>query len=233
MEAVSRQAVRILRLFGDTETTAGHCPGGTGAGVLPHRQGALPGRGEDLRADRPHPLRRQTRPGVRSWRTTTYGAIKPRVAAVHAGSGPGAVEGRAFPPKPSTTRWPPPSTRWPPIYTDANTACDHNQLAMELLKKVADRHGLVCLHPRKALCRRQRLRQARQLVPGHGHRQEPASSPVPDPQPERPVSPFPGRLCQGRGRIPGASAGLRGLLRQRPPSGRPGGTSCGDLHLPG
>jgi glutamine synthetase len=32
-----------------------------------------------------------------------------------------------------------------PIYTDANTACDHNQLTMELLKKVAARHDLVCL----------------------------------------------------------------------------------------
>ena len=32
-----------------------------------------------------------------------------------------------------------------PIYSDANTACDHNQLAMEVMKKVADRHGLVCL----------------------------------------------------------------------------------------
>ncbi len=32
-----------------------------------------------------------------------------------------------------------------PIYTDVNRACDHNQLTMELMKKVADRHGLVCL----------------------------------------------------------------------------------------
>ena len=32
-----------------------------------------------------------------------------------------------------------------PIYSDANSACDKNQLTMELLKKVADRHGLVCL----------------------------------------------------------------------------------------
>ena len=32
-----------------------------------------------------------------------------------------------------------------PVYTDANTACDHNQLTMEFLKKVADRHNLVCL----------------------------------------------------------------------------------------
>ena len=32
-----------------------------------------------------------------------------------------------------------------PIYTDANTACDQNQLVMEVMKKVADRHNLVCL----------------------------------------------------------------------------------------
>ena len=32
-----------------------------------------------------------------------------------------------------------------PIYTDANTASDQNQLVMETMKKVAERHGLVCL----------------------------------------------------------------------------------------
>ena len=32
-----------------------------------------------------------------------------------------------------------------PVYTAANTATDHNQLTMALLKKVADRHDLVCL----------------------------------------------------------------------------------------
>ena len=31
------------------------------------------------------------------------------------------------------------------VYSDANSTCDHNQLTMEFLKKVADRHGLVCL----------------------------------------------------------------------------------------
>ena len=28
-----------------------------------------------------------------------------------------------------------------PIYADANTACDHNQLTMEVMKKVAARHN--------------------------------------------------------------------------------------------
>lgn len=32
-----------------------------------------------------------------------------------------------------------------PIFTDSNTATDHNQLTMETMKKVAGRHGLACL----------------------------------------------------------------------------------------
>ncbi|MGD1823418.1 MAG: glutamine synthetase III [Pleomorphochaeta sp.] len=32
-----------------------------------------------------------------------------------------------------------------PVYTTTNIACDHNQLTMELMKKIADRHGLTCL----------------------------------------------------------------------------------------
>ncbi len=32
-----------------------------------------------------------------------------------------------------------------PIYESANVATDHNQLTMELMKKLADKHGMVCL----------------------------------------------------------------------------------------
>ena len=32
-----------------------------------------------------------------------------------------------------------------PVYTAVNVACDHNQLVMEVLRKVALRHGMVCL----------------------------------------------------------------------------------------
>ncbi len=31
------------------------------------------------------------------------------------------------------------------VYCEANLACDRNQLVMEMMKKVADRHGMVCL----------------------------------------------------------------------------------------
>ncbi len=32
-----------------------------------------------------------------------------------------------------------------PIYTETNVALDHNQLSMEILKKVAEKHGMACL----------------------------------------------------------------------------------------
>ncbi len=32
-----------------------------------------------------------------------------------------------------------------PVFDTANVAVDHNQLTMEIMKKVADKHGLVCL----------------------------------------------------------------------------------------
>ena len=32
-----------------------------------------------------------------------------------------------------------------PVYASTNIGCDHNQLTMEMMKKVAGRHGLVCL----------------------------------------------------------------------------------------
>ncbi len=32
-----------------------------------------------------------------------------------------------------------------PVYSNANIATDHNQLVMETMKKIADKHGLVCL----------------------------------------------------------------------------------------
>lgn len=34
---------------------------------------------------------------------------------------------------------------WRPIFTTSNIAVDHNQLTMEMMKKVAERHGMVCL----------------------------------------------------------------------------------------
>ena len=32
-----------------------------------------------------------------------------------------------------------------PVYCDVNTACDHNQITMELMKKIAEKHGFECI----------------------------------------------------------------------------------------
>ena len=65
-----------------------------------------------------------------------------------------------------------------PIYTTTNIATDHNQLTMEIMQKVADaaRTGLPAA--RKALCRRQRQRQAQQLVHRNRHGRKPARRPA-------------------------------------------------------
>ena len=36
-----------------------------------------------------------------------------------------------------------------PIYDTTNVAIDHNLLTMEMMKKIADKHGLVCLQHEK------------------------------------------------------------------------------------
>ncbi len=63
-----------------------------------------------------------------------------------------------------------------PIFTTTNMATDHNQLTMETMKKVANRHGLVCLLHEKPFDGSQRQRQAQQLVHFHRHRRKPAGA---------------------------------------------------------
>ncbi len=48
-----------------------------------------------------------------------------------------------------------------PVYCEANIATDHNQLVMELMKKVASRHDMVCLLHEKPLHARFRLFHSR------------------------------------------------------------------------
>ena len=51
-----------------------------------------------------------------------------------------------------------------PIFENANLANDHNQLVMDLMKRIARKHHFAVLLSRKTLQRRERLRQAQQLV---------------------------------------------------------------------
>jgi len=142
MDAVSKQAVRVLRLFGDFQTNK------VIANVGPEQEYFLVDKNlynqrEDLKLCG-RTLFGSKPPKGQELDDHYYGAIKPRVAAYmkdldeelwklgvssktkHNEAAPGQHE-------------------MAPVYTNANTACDHNQLTMEIMKRVADRHGLVCL----------------------------------------------------------------------------------------
>jgi glutamine synthetase len=142
MDEVSRQAIRILRLFGDTETRR------VTAQVGPEQEYFLIDK-ELFRQRRDLQMTGRTLFGAKPPRGQEledhyFGAIKPRVAAYMKDLDEtlwtlGVLS------KTKHNEVAPSQHEMAPIYSDANTACDHNQIAMEMMKKVADRHGLVCL----------------------------------------------------------------------------------------
>ncbi len=142
IEEVSRQAVRILRLFGDTETRK------VVAQVGPEQEyflvdKALFNQRKDLR------LTGRTLFGAKPPRGQEledhyFGAIKPRVAAYMKDLDE-TLWALGIPSKTKHNEVAPSQHEMAPVYTEANAACDQNQLVMEVMKKVAERHNLVCL----------------------------------------------------------------------------------------
>ncbi len=142
MDEVSRQAIRILRLFGDTESKR----------VIPQVgpeqeyfliDKALYNQREDLRMTG-RTLFGAKPPRGQELEDHYFGAIKPRVAAYMQDLDE-TLWALGVLSKTKHNEVAPSQHEMAPIFSDANTACDHNQLAMEMMKKVADRHGLVCL----------------------------------------------------------------------------------------
>ena len=142
MDAVSKEAVRILRLFGNT--TAKRVIAQVGSEqeyflidkeqykkredlIMTGRTlfGAKPPRGQELEDH-------------------YYGAIRPRVQA-YMQDLDNELWKLGVLSKTKHNEVAPAQHEMAPIYTDANMACDQNQITMEIMKKVADRHGLVCL----------------------------------------------------------------------------------------
>ena len=142
MEDVSRQAIRILRLFGDTESRRViPCVGPEQEYFLVDKK--MYNQREDLR------MTGRTLFGAKPPRGQElddhyYGAIRPRVAAFMKDLDENLWALGIYS-KTKHNEAAPAQHEMAPVYTDANTACDHNQLTMELMQKVAARHGLVCL----------------------------------------------------------------------------------------
>ena len=142
MEAIEKQAMRILRLFGNTEAERVIMTVGpeqeyflidkevylkrpdliyTGRTLF----GARPPKGQEMDDHYFGNIKHRVSAYMRSWRRN-YGSW-------------------VFPQKQSITRSLPHKHELAQMYSTTNIATDHNQLTMELMKTIANKHGLTCL----------------------------------------------------------------------------------------
>ena len=142
MEALSKQAVRVLRLFGNKEVKCVRALVGPEQEYFLIDKAAYEQRkdlifcGRTLFGARP--------PKGQEMDDHYFGVIKPRVAAFMADLNEELWKLGVLA-KTEHNEVAPAQHELAPIYTTANIATDHNQLTMEMMQKVAARHGLVCL----------------------------------------------------------------------------------------
>ena len=142
MQALNKQALRILKLFGNEEVKYVRTSVGPeqeyfliDRAMYEKRKdlmfcgrtlfGAMPPKGQEMDDH-------------------YFGAIKPRVAAYMADLNE-ALWKLGILAKTEHNEVAPAQHELAPIYTTTNIATDHNQLTMEIMQKVAAKHGLVCL----------------------------------------------------------------------------------------
>ena len=142
MEALNRQALRVLRLFGNKKAKYVH------SSVGPEQEYFLITKEMyDARPD----LRFTGRtlfgakpPKGQEMDDHYFGVIKPRVAAYMEELNEELWK-LGILAKTEHNEVAPAQHELAPIYTTTNIATDHNQLTMEIMQKVAAKHGLVCL----------------------------------------------------------------------------------------
>jgi glutamine synthetase len=142
MEALSKQAVRVLRLLGNTTATRVVAMVGPEQEYfvidkkLYERRKDLILTGRTLFGAKP--------PKGQELEDHYFGNLKERIASFMAESDQELWKLGVLA-KTKHNEVAPAQHELAPIYTTTNIATDHNQLMMETLKKVANRHGLVCL----------------------------------------------------------------------------------------
>ena len=142
MEALNKQALRILRLFGNDSVKR------VTSSVGPEQEYFLITK--EMYDQRPD-LRFTGRtlfgakpPKGQEMDDHYFGVIKPRVAAFMEELNDELWK-LGILAKTEHNEVAPAQHELAPIYTTTNIATDHNQLTMEVMQKVASRHGLVCL----------------------------------------------------------------------------------------
>ena len=142
MEALNKQALRILRLFGNTEVKCVRTSVGPEQEyflidkAMYEKRKDLMYTGRTLFGAKP--------PKGQEMDDHYFGVIKPRVAAYMADLNEELWKLGVLA-KTEHNEVAPAQHELAPIYTTTNIATDHNQLTMEIMQKVASRHGLVCL----------------------------------------------------------------------------------------
>ncbi|MDY5348652.1 MAG: glutamine synthetase III [Candidatus Ventricola sp.] len=141
MEAISKQACRVLKLFGKDVARVTTTVGPEQEYFLIDKEdykkrpdliltgrtlfGAMPPKGQELEDH-------------------YFGSIRPRVKAFMEDLDEELWK-LGINAKTEHNEVAPAQHEMAPIFATANIATDHNQLSMEIMKKVADRHGFVCL----------------------------------------------------------------------------------------
>ena len=142
MDEVSREALRILRLFGDTETKRViPCVGAEQEYFLLPKD--LYAQREDLRLTGRTLFGAQP-PKGQELDDHYFGTIRTRVSAFMQDLDE-QLWRLGILSKTKHNEGAPCQHELAPIYTDANTACDDNQKMMAIMKKCAAKHNLVCL----------------------------------------------------------------------------------------
>ncbi len=142
MEAISRQALRVLRLLGDNAARRVYPTVGAEQEyflvdkALYQQRPDLVFTGRTLIGAPP--------PKGQEMSDQYYGTIRPRVSEFMAELNEELWK-LGVPAKTQHNEAAPAQHELASVYTVASIAVDHNQLTMEMMKKVADRHGLACL----------------------------------------------------------------------------------------
>ena len=142
MEAISEQAVRVLKLFGHDEVNTVNCS------VGPEQEYFLVDREKYLQREdlifTGRTLFGAMPPKGQELDDHYFGTIKERIASFMKELNVELWKVGILA-KTQHNEVAPAQHEMAPIYSTANIATDHNQLTMEIMKKVAKRHGLECL----------------------------------------------------------------------------------------
>ena len=142
MEAINRQALRVLRLFGNEDVAMVRTTVGPEQEYflidkeMYDRRKDLIFTGRTLFGAKP--------PKGQELEDHYFGAIKPRVAAFMKDLNDELWK-LGILAKTEHNEVAPAQHELAPIFTTTNIATDHNQLTMEIMQKVAKKHGMVCL----------------------------------------------------------------------------------------